>query len=304
MRFQLPLWLLWAAKIGVISPQSFPDKPMTDRYAVIGNPIEQSKSPLIHSTFAQVTGHDIEYTKLLGPLGAFAQTVDAFRAAGGLGLNVTAPFKLDAFAYATDLAPSAQMAGAVNAMKFEGGKVYAENFDGVGLVRDVVHNLAFPLQGRRVLILGAGGATRGALLPMLAQRPAELVIVNRTEAKARELADLANQHPTHGVPVKGLGYGDLQQRTFDVVFNATSASLTAEGLPLPASVFAPDCLAYELAYGKGLTPFLLLAQQAGVQRLADGVGMLAEQAAEAFAWWRGVRPHTASVIAKLSVPLV
>jgi shikimate dehydrogenase len=271
---------------------------------VIGNPIVQSKSPLIHSAFAQVTGQDIDYDKLLGPLGEFAATVDAFRASGGRGMNVTAPFKLDAFAYATDLAPSAQMAGAVNAMKFEGDRVYAENFDGVGLVRDVVHNLGCPLQGRRVLILGAGGATRGALLPLLAEQPAELVIVNRTVAKAQELAALAQQHQRGQVPVQGLGYADLQGQVFDVVLNASSSSLTAELPPLPASVFAPGCLAYDLTYGKGLTPFLQLAQQAGVTRLADGVGMLAEQAAEAFVWWRGVRPDTAAVIAQLTVPLV
>ncbi|MEY3610718.1 MAG: Shikimate dehydrogenase [Pseudomonadota bacterium] len=277
---------------------------MTDRYAVIGNPIEQSKSPLIHSAFAKVAGQDIAYTKLLAPLGGFAAVVDAFRASGGRGMNVTAPFKLDAFAYATDLAPSAQMAGAVNAMKFEGDKVYAENFDGLGLVRDLVHNLACPLQGRRVLILGAGGATRGALLPLLAEQPAELVIVNRTVAKAQELAALALQHHIGPVPVQGLGYADLQGQAFDVVLNASSSSLTAELPPLHASVFAPDCLAYDLTYGKGLTPFLQLAQQSGVTQLADGVGMLAEQAAEAFAWWRGVRPDTAAVIAQLTVPLV
>ena len=277
---------------------------MTDRYAVIGNPIEQSKSPLIHTAFAQVTGQDMAYTKVLSPLGEFAQTVDAFRAAGGRGMNVTAPFKLDAFAYATDLAPSAQMAGAVNAMKFEDGKVYAENFDGVGLVRDVVHNLGCPLAGKRVLVLGAGGATRGALLPMLAEQPAELVVVNRTVAKAQELAALGRQHQGGQVPVQGLGYDQLQGRAFDVVFNATSASLTAEAPPVPARVFGPQTLAYELAYGKGLTPFLQVARQAGVTRLADGVGMLAEQAAEAFEWWRGVRPGTAEVIRLLTVPLV
>ncbi len=277
---------------------------MTDRYAVIGNPIEQSKSPFIHTAFAQVTGQDIEYTKVLGPLGGFAQAVDAFRAAGGRGMNVTAPFKLDAFAYATDLAPSAQMAGAVNAMKFEGDRVYAENFDGVGLVRDVVHNLGCALRGRRVLVLGAGGATRGALLPMLAEQPAELVIANRTVAKAEELAALGRQHQSGQVPLQGLGYAQLLGRPFDVVFNATSASLTAELPPLPDSVYAAGALAYDLTYGKGLTPFLQHAQRAGVQRLHDGVGMLAEQAAEAFAWWRGVRPDTRAVIAQLTVPLV
>jgi shikimate dehydrogenase len=277
---------------------------MTDRYAVIGNPIEQSKSPLIHTAFAKVTGQDIDYTKLLAPLGGFAASVDAFRAAGGRGMNVTAPFKLDAFAYATDLAPSARMAGAVNAMKFDGEKVHAENFDGVGLVRDVVHNLGCPLKGRRVLILGAGGATRGASLPILAQSPAELVIVNRTLSKALDLVELANKYQTGQVPIRGLGYADLGGQAFDLVFNATSASLTAELPPLSVSAFAPGCQAYELAYGKGLTPFLKLAQQAGVNRLADGVGMLAEQAAEAFQWWRGVRPDTAEVIRTLTVPLV
>jgi shikimate dehydrogenase len=277
---------------------------MTDRYAVIGNPIEQSKSPLIHTAFAQVTGQDLAYTKLLSPLGEFAQTVNAFRAAGGRGMNVTAPFKLDAFAYATDLALSAQRAGAVNALKFEGDKVFAENFDGVGLVRDVVHNLACPLYGRKVLLLGAGGATRGALLPILSEGPAELVIVNRTVAKAQELAAMAQQQSNGGLTVRGIGYEDLQGASFDLVFNATSASLTAQLPPLPMSVFAPSALAYDLTYGKGLTPFLKLAQQAGVTHLADGVGMLAEQAAEAFAWWRGVRPDTRAVIDTLTVSLV
>ncbi len=275
---------------------------MTDRYAVIGNPIEQSKSPLIHTAFALVTAQDLAYTKLLAPLDGFAATVDAFRAAGGRGMNVTAPFKLDACAYATDLAPSAQMAGAVNAMKFKDGKVYAENFDGVGLVRDLVHNLGCKLKGQKVLILGAGGATRGALLPLLAEQPALLVIVNRTVAKAQELSALARLHQAAQVPVQGLGY-DALQGSFDVVLNASSSSLTAELPPLNPSVFAPGCLAYDLTYGKGLTPFLQLAQQAGVTRLADGVGMLAEQAAEAFAWWRGVRPDTAEVIRMLKVPL-
>ncbi len=145
---------------------------MTDRYAVIGNPISQSKSPLIHTAFAQATGQDLAYTKIEGPLGQFAAAVDAFRAEGGRGLNITAPFKLDAFAYATHKSPRAELAGAANAMKFEGDQVWADNFDGVGLVRDVVHNLGVPLAGKRVLMLGAGGAARGALLPFLAEQPA------------------------------------------------------------------------------------------------------------------------------------
>lgn len=275
---------------------------MTDRYAVIGNPIHQSKSPLIHGMFAQATGQDMQYAAIEGPLDGFTGAVDAFRAAGGRGMNITAPFKLDAFAYATERSERAQLAGAANAMKFDGERVLAENFDGVGLVRDVVHNLNCPLKGKRVLLLGAGGAARGALLPFLAQAPAELVVANRRLDKAQELARIATE--SGAGPVRGCTYADLAGQAFDVVFNATSASLRAELPPMPASVFAPGALAYELAYGKGLTPFLRMAQGAGVQQLADGVGMLAEQAAEAFEWWRGVRPATGAVIGKLTVPLV
>ena len=273
---------------------------MTDRYAVIGNPIAFSKSPLIHSSFAQATGQDLDYSKIEGPLGQFAATVDAFRAQGGRGLNITAPFKLDAFAYATEHSPAAQLAGAANAMKFDGERVLAENFDGVGLVRDVVHNLAQPLHGKRVLVLGAGGAARGALLPFLAEQPTELVIANRSLDKAQDLARIG----TAQGPVRACSLQDLHGRHFDLVLYATSASLRAELPTVPVSVFAECALAYELAYGKGLTPFLRLAQGAGVPQLADGVGMLAEQAAEAFAWWRGVRPQTRSVIEQLTVPLV
>jgi shikimate dehydrogenase len=280
---------------------------MTDHYAVIGNPIGFSKSPLIHGMFAQVTGQDLVYTAIEGPLGdkdgGFKSAVDAMRAAGGRGLNITAPFKLDAFAYATERSERAKLAGAVNAMKFEGTRVLAENFDGVGLVRDVTHNLHCPLQGKRVLLLGAGGAARGALLPILAQAPAVLVIANRTLATAQTLAVQVSAQ-AGACEVAAMGYQALPGQQFDVVFNATSASLHGELPPVPPTVFALDCLAYELAYGKGLTPFLRLAQNAGVKRLADGVGMLAEQAAEAFAWWRGVRPDTRAVIEKITVPLV
>ena len=277
---------------------------MTDRYAVIGNPIHQSKSPLIHGMFAKATGQDLEYIALEGPIGGFAGAVDAFRAAGGRGMNITAPFKLDAFAYATERSERAQLAGAANAMKFEGARVMAENFDGVGLVRDVVHNLKTPLAGKRVLLLGAGGAARGALLPFLAENPALLVVANRSLDKAAELTAIAEKQGAPAGQVVGCCYADLAGQTFDVVFNATSASLRAELPPVPASVFAYCGLAYELAYGKGLTPFLQLAQSAGVKQLADGVGMLAEQAAEAFVWWRGVRPDTRAVIDALTVPLV
>ena len=275
---------------------------MTDFYAVIGNPIHQSKSPLIHGMFAQATGQDMQYSAIEGPLDGFAGAVDAFRAAGGLGLNITTPFKLDAFAYATECSERAQLAGAANAMKFDGKRVLAENFDGIGLVRDVVHNLNCPLKARRVLLLGAGGAARGALLPFLAHEPAELVIANRSLNNAQALVRIAEA--SGAGPVRGCTYQELAGQAFDVVFNATSASLRTELPPVPASVFAPGALAYELAYGKGLTPFLRMARNAGVRQLADGVGMLAEQAAEAFEWWRGVRPDTRAVIEKLTVALV
>lgn len=273
---------------------------MSDRYAVIGNPIGHTKSPLIHGMFAKASGQDLVYTAIEGRLGHFAEDAAAFRAAGGRGMNVTAPFKLDACAYATERSARAELAGAVNALKFEDGRVLAENFDGVGLTRDVVRNLGCAMRGTRVLVLGAGGAVRGALLPFLEQQPEELVIANRTVDKAVALAAEVRDHGH----VHGCGYQDLEGERFDLVFNATSASLRGELPPVPATVFVPDGLAYELAYGKGLTPFLRMAQQTGVERLADGVGMLVEQAAEAFDWWRGVRPDTAAVIAQLTVPLV
>jgi shikimate dehydrogenase len=281
---------------------------MTDQYAVIGNPIGHSKSPLIHSSFAAATGQDIDYTAiegLLQPASGFDDAVRAFIRAGGRGMNVTAPFKLHAFALATERSEDAQRAGAANALKFEGGRILAQNFDGVGLVNDIQRNLACPMQGKRVLVLGAGGAVRGALRPFLAQRPAALVIANRTPSKAVDL--VSGLVGANGV-VSACSYAELANlpttERFDLVVNATSASLKGELPAVPATVFGPDALAYELVYGKGLTPFLRLAQNAGVQRLADGVGMLAEQAAEAFAWWRGVRPDTRAVIDRLTIPLV
>jgi shikimate dehydrogenase len=272
-----------------------------DRYAVIGSPISHTKSPLIHGLFAQATAQELEYSAIEGPLDGFADAVRAFRAAGGRGMNVTAPFKLQAFELADTRTERAQLAGAVNALKFEAdGRISADNFDGIGLVNDIQRNLGVALAGKRVLLLGAGGATRGALLPFLMQQPSELVIANRTVSKA---TDLAAQLAAHG-PVRGCGYADLLNQRFDVIVNATSASLKAELPPVPASVFETATLAYELVYGKGLTPFLRLASNVGVPGLADGVGMLVEQAAEAFVWWRGVRPDTRAVIDRLTVPLV
>lgn len=273
---------------------------MTDRYAVIGNPIGHSKSPLIHGFFAEQTEQDMEYTAFEAPVGGFVAKVDEFRRSGGLGLNITAPFKLDAFRYATELSERAKLAGAVNAMKFRGDHVAAENFDGVGLTNDIQLNLKFAMKHRRVLMLGAGGAARGAIQPFLEQQPAELIIVNRTISKAHELVERFSLFGT----VTAVGYDALAGLgQFDLVVNASSASLRGELPPVPAGSFASGCLAYELAYGKGLTPFLRVAREAGARQIADGVGMQVEQAAEAFQWWRGIRPATRPMIEKITVPL-
>lgn len=271
-----------------------------DQYAVIGNPIGHSKSPLIHAMFARATGQELEYGAIKAPLDGFAAAVRRFAASGGRGMNVTAPFKLQAFELADDATERARRAGAVNALKFDGWRIAADNFDGIGLVADIQRNLGVPLAGKRILLLGAGGAARGALLPLLEQKPARMVIANRTAGKAETLA---SQFAAAG-PVSGVDWADLGTERFDVVVNATSASLHGELPPLAGGVFGPDSLAYDLVYGQGLTPFLRLGQNAGVKHLADGVGMLVEQAAEAFAWWRGVRPDTRPVIERLTVPLV
>jgi shikimate dehydrogenase len=268
----------------------------TDRYAVIGNPIVQSQSPLIHRLFADATGQQMTYTRVLGQLDQFAQQLDALRAQGLRGMNVTAPFKLDAFAYATHRSQAAQLAGAANALKFTGSQVHAENFDGVGLVNDIEHNHQLPIQGKRVLLLGAGGAVRGALLPFAQAKPALLVVANRTVSKAQELVDLLASQTQ--VNARACSYETLSG-AFDIVVNGTSASLFNEAPHVPEAAFAPHCLAYEMAYGKGITPFLQLARRANAGRSVDGVGMLVEQAALAFAWWRGVKPDTREAIARL-----
>jgi len=274
---------------------------LTDRYAVVGNPIGHSKSPLIHQAFAEETRQDISYVAIESPLSGFAGIVDAFRREGGRGLNITAPFKLDARAYATDLTERARMAGAVNALKFEGERVYGENYDGAGLVNDIERNLGFAMREKRVLVLGAGGAARGAILPFLEREPASLTVANRNLAKVEALV---TEFSPYG-HIHAISYDQLASTApFDLVVNATSASWTGELPPIPASSFAEGGLAYELVYGKGLTPFLRLAESAGCARVADGVGMLVEQAAEAFLWWRGVRPATAPLIKRLTIPLV
>ncbi|NMM37108.1 MAG: shikimate dehydrogenase [Glaciimonas sp.] len=266
---------------------------MTDTYAVIGNPIEHSKSPEIHAHFARQTGQDIDYRRLLAPLDGFAQTVAAFIAAGGKGANVTVPFKLEACALATRLSARAQAAGAVNTLKFDGDAILGDNTDGVGLVADIVRNAGVPLAGRRILLLGAGGAARGVILPLLEQAPTALVIANRSAAKA---VALAQQFAADG-PILASDFADLEG-PFDIVINATAASLSATLPPITADVFRRATFAYDLMYGKEPSVFMRFAVQHGAV-VRDGLGMLVEQAAESFLLWRGVRPDTALVLAQL-----
>jgi shikimate dehydrogenase len=263
---------------------------MTDRYAVFGHPIAHSKSPLIHAAFARQTGQDMTYEAILAPLDGFAESIAAFAAAGGRGANVTVPFKEEAYRLTSRLTPRAERAGAVNTLVFDADGILGDNTDGAGLVADLARNLKCTLAGRRVLLLGAGGAARGVIEPLLDQNPAALVIANRTVSRAQELAELFDR----GVRASSF---EALDSAFDVVVNATAASLAGELPPLSPRIFTTDTLAYDMMYGRD-TPFLAFARAQGAAT-ADGLGMLVEQAAEAFHLWRGVRPDTAPVIASL-----
>lgn len=263
---------------------------MTDRYVVIGNPIAHSKSPQIHALFAQQTGQAIAYERLLAPVDGFSHAVRSFIAAGGRGANVTVPFKLEAFALAERRSARAEAAGAVNTLSFEQGCIIGDNTDGVGLVRDITLGAGVSLAGRRVLVLGAGGAARGVILPLLEEAPAGVVIANRTLSRAQQLAT------EFGGAAGRLSASafDALDGSFDVVINATSASLSAELPPVPAAVFGAQTFAYDMMYGAMPTVFMQMAAAHGAA-VRDGLGMLVEQAAEAFFVWRGVRPDTAPV---------
>jgi shikimate dehydrogenase len=259
---------------------------MTDRYAVFGNPIGHSKSPRIHAAFAEQTGEAIDYTAIEAPVADFAGGWRAFVEAGGRGANVTVPFKQEAFALAEVLSPRAQLAGAVNTlMHGRDGKLYGDTTDGVGLVRDLEAHAA-PLAGARVLLLGAGGASRGVIEPLLEAGVASLTVANRTVAKAEALAALFAGKGE----VSGCGFDDVAG-PFDLVINATSASLAGDLPPLPAGLFAAEGLAYDMMYAAEPTVFLRWAAEQGA-RSVDGLGMLIEQAAESFWLWRQVRPDT------------
>lgn len=270
---------------------------MADLYAVIGNPVDHSKSPFIHAEFARQTGAEIEYNRLPAPLDGFAETVRRFRDEGGKGLNVTVPFKQEAFRIATTLSSRAAYAEAVNTLKFEQDRIIGDNTDGAGLVRDLKHNLGVEIERKRVLLLGAGGAAQGVFFPLLDQEPALLVVANRTLDKALYLQRKAERRDVLLRTVSAQTFESLSGLSFDIVVNATSAGLNDAVLPIPAGIFAADALAYDMMYGKD-TPFLAFARAQGAQ-VADGLGMLVEQAAESFYLWRGVRPDTRPVIDKL-----
>ncbi|MCX4165609.1 MULTISPECIES: shikimate dehydrogenase [Paraburkholderia] len=270
-----------------------------ERYAVIGNPVAHSKSPFIHARFAEQTGEPIEYGHLLAPLDAFAKQVREFIEAGGRGLNVTVPFKLDAHALADTLSPRAAAAGAVNTLRFDAAGIYGDNTDGFGLVRDIEVNLGTALKGARILLLGAGGAARGVVLPMLEQRPHTLTIVNRTAEKAQTLvAQFTQAAHDSGCHLTGGGASAVEHAAYDVIVNATAGSLDAALPECDERAFGNDTLAYDMMYGAQPTVFMQHARTLGA-RAADGLGMLVEQAAESFYVWRGVRPDGAPVLRAL-----
>ena len=264
-----------------------------DRYAVIGNPIAHSKSPDIHALFAGQTGQVMQYRHLLSGLDAFEETVRQFAAEGGKGLNVTVPFKTQAFELATSLTPRAKAAGAVNTLKFENNTIIGDNTDGRGLIVDIIRNAGYPIAGRRVLLLGAGGAARGVILPLLDQKPSRLVIANRTLERAFELADYFSD----AGKIEVCGFDGINDE-FDIVINATSAGLDDAMPPVPARVFTKHTLALDMVYGDKLTAFLRFAKEHGAD-VRDGFGMLVEQAAESFFVWRGVHPDTGAVFSAL-----
>lgn len=263
---------------------------MPDRYAVIGNPVTHSKSPWIHAQFARATGEDIEYGRLEAPVDGFVRAVEAFRAQGGKGLNVTLPFKEQAFRFCAGTSARAAAAQAVNTLVLDRGKPWGDNTDGVGLVRDLSANLGRRLAGAHVLLMGAGGAAQGVLAPLASEGPAGIVVANRTLPRAQALAAR--------VPgASACGYEALAGQSFDLVVNATSAGLSGDLPPLPRGLFRPDAFAYDMVYGRD-SEFLAMARAAGAGT-SDGLGMLVEQAAESFLLWRGIRPETGAVLAAL-----
>jgi len=270
------------------------DKP--DRYAVMGNPIKHSKSPQIHSAFAAQTDQKLEYSAIHVDVGGFAQAVSHFQGYGGKGLNVTVPFKLDAWKLSDSLTERAKRAGAVNTLILkDNGNIEGDNTDGIGLVNDIIDHLGWVISAKRILILGAGGASRGVIGPILDKNPLSLTIANRTAVKASELAT-AFADCTATQEISGGGYDSLQGKQFDLIINATAASLKGEVPPLPDSIITPETCCYDMMYAAQPTAFMLWASEHEVKNISDGLGMLVGQAAESFYIWRGVKAQVAPVI--------
>jgi shikimate dehydrogenase len=269
-----------------------------DKYAVLGNPVAHSQSPFIHAAFARQTGQAVDYGRVLCPLDGFEAAVRAFEAEGGHGCNVTVPFKFDAPALAAHCTPRATLAQAANVLRFDADGWHADNTDGIGLIRGIEIRAAQPLAGRRVLLIGAGGAAAGVLGPLLEARPAVVTVANRTLARAQALVDRHAALAAAGGVMLAAASLDTPGTAYDVVINASASSLQAAAVPVPASVLARGALAVDLMYGAAAEPFLAWARDTGA-RAHDGLGMLVEQAAEAFFFWRGVRPDTAPVLQAL-----
>lgn len=267
-----------------------------DKYAVIGNPIAHSKSPLIHEAFARQTGEVLSYERILAPLNQFASTISRLVDEGFRGANITVPFKFEAYSLCHSLSERARMAGAVNTLSFVDGVISGDNTDGAGLVTDILQNHAFSILGKDVLIIGAGGASEGVLFPLIAQSPSSLSVVNRTVTKAENMMLKAStMASTFNIKLNVETFESLQGKRYDLIINATSTGLSEQSLPLPNSLFKDAALAYEMMYGTS-TPFTRYAEQNSCKTILDGLGMLVEQAAEAFYIWRGIRPETSSVI--------
>ena len=275
---------------------------MTDKYAVIGYPIAHSKSPQIHKMFRDQTGEDISYEAILAPLDGFAATVERLRKEAYKGCNVTVPFKFEAFLLASNRSDRASTAKAVNTLKFSNSELLGDNTDGVGLVNDLKNNLNYEFNEKRILLVGAGGAAWGVLLPLLMEKPQQLVISNRTIAKAEEAARILCSnfgcHISDSTEFVAKSFSDLSGDKFNLVINATSSGLSDEMPDIPETIFASGALAYDMMYGRE-TLFMKFARKHGAAIVTDGLGMLVEQAAESFFIWRGVRPETAPVIAAL-----
>jgi len=262
-----------------------------DQYAVVGNPVAHSRSPEIHKLFAQATRQSISYERLEGPLDGFEEFALGLRDAGYLGLNVTIPFKLDASKLADSLTARARLAGAVNTLKFDEDTIYGDNTDGIGFVRDIANRLEFKVPGSAILVLGAGGGVRGLIASLLEERPKWIAVANRTHGRAQELADEFG--------VEAIRLDEIPAEHFDLIVNGTSSSLNHDAPAIDPETFDDCALAYDLVYAPEATPFMRLAQRGGARAVADGLGMLIEQAAESFLFWRGVRPDTAPVYREL-----